>query len=104
MTQNIILFTYDQWYNSQLSIAAHFGGISMDGVEFCLISDHTNPGKPDLVRADWMSVYKRLGRDKTIGLINNGTSLKVAKEMIKQMKQKQYEKMAKDSHDLFARD
>ena len=33
--------------------------------------------------AKWAPVYKALGRDRTIKLINNGTSLEVAKQMIK---------------------
>ena len=30
-----------------------------------------------------MPVYNKLGRERTIGLIKNGTSLEVAKQMIK---------------------
>lgn len=63
--------------NSQLSVARHYGGIKIDGVQYVVVGT-------DLLRKDWIPVYKKLGRERTIGLIKNGTSLKVAKEMIKQ--------------------
>lgn len=99
-----IIYTYESWANSQLSIARHTGGMKINGVFYMLISEQSNRYTPDLLRYDWVPVYTKIGRDKTIGLIKNGTSLKVVKEMIKQMKQKQYEEMANNSHDLFARD
>ena len=99
-----LIITYDCWYNSQLSVIAPFGGVKINGVDYCLISDHTNYGYPDLLHVDWLPVYKKLGREKTIGLIKNGTSLKVAKDIIKTMKPKKNEEMAMDCHDLFTRD
>ena len=65
--------------NSQLSVARFYGGIKLNGEEYVIV-----PPKNDLLLKDWVSVYKKLGRERTIGLIKNGTSLKVAKEMIKQ--------------------
>ena len=41
------------------------------------------PPKNDLLLKGWVLVYKNLGRERTIGLIKNGTSLEVAKQMIK---------------------
>ena len=64
------------WMNSQLSIAKYSGGIKIDGVQYVVVGT-------DLLRKDWIPVYTKLGRERTIGLIKNGTSLKVAKEMIK---------------------
>lgn len=32
---------------------------------------------------EWLSVMEKLGRERTIKMIRNGTSLKVAEEMIK---------------------
>ena len=43
------------------------------------------PGEPaDLVRKDWIPIYKKLGRDRTIELVKNGTSLKEAKKIAKE--------------------
>ena len=62
--------------NSQLSVARHYGGIKIDGVQYVVVGT-------DLLRKDWVPVYNKLGRERTIGLIKNGTSLDVAKEMLK---------------------
>lgn len=32
---------------------------------------------------EWLSVMEKLGRERTVKMIENGTSLKVAEEMIK---------------------
>lgn len=32
---------------------------------------------------EWLSVMEKLGRERTVKMIKNGTSLKVAEEMIK---------------------
>lgn len=43
------------------------------------------PGETaDLVRKDWIPTYKKLGRDRTIELVGNGTSLKEAKKIAKE--------------------
>lgn len=73
---NAILMPAEFWMNSQLSVAKYFGGIKINGVQYVVVGT-------DLLREDWVPVYKKLGRERTIGLIKNGTSLKVAKEMIK---------------------
>lgn len=74
---NAILMPAEFWMNSQLSVARHYGGIKIDGVQYVVVGT-------DLLRKDWVPVYKKLGRERTIGLLKNGTSLNVAKEMIKQ--------------------
>ena len=73
---NAILMSAEFWMNSQLSVAKYSGGIKIDGVQYVVVGT-------DLLRKDWIPVYTKLGRERTIGLIKNGTSLKVAKEMIK---------------------
>ena len=87
MKEMPILITYERWANCQLSIARHSGGMNINGKEYLLISEHSNRYTPDLLRFDWVPVYTKLGREKTIGLINNGTSLSVAKQMIKVKKE-----------------
>ena len=74
-----ILIEEAYWMNSQLSVARFYGGIKFNGEEYVIV-----PPKNDLLLTKWVSVYKKLGRERTIGLTKNGTSLKVAKEMIKQ--------------------
>lgn len=78
MTKTPILITADYWMNSQLSVARFFGGVKFNGEEYVIV-----PPKNDLLLADWVPVYNKLGRERTIGLIKNGTSLEVAKQMIK---------------------
>lgn len=62
--------------NSQLSVARYTGSIRINGVEYVVAGT-------DLLMKDWLPVYKKLGRERTIGLIKNGTQLHVAKEMCK---------------------
>ena len=88
MNNTPILITYEHWANSQLSIARHAGGLRLNGHDYLLVSSNENRYTPDLVMAEWARVYKHLGRKKTIGLIKNGTSLKVAEEMVTMMKAK----------------
>ena len=79
MNKTAIIIEEGYWMNSQLSVARFYGGIKFNGEEYVIV-----PPKNDLLLTKWVSVYKKLGRERTIGLIKNGTSLKVAKEMIKQ--------------------
>lgn len=64
--------------NSQLSVARFYGGIKFNGERYVIV-----PPKNDLLLTDWVPVYKKLGRERTIGLIKNGTSLDVAKQILK---------------------
>ena len=74
-----ILIEEDYWMNSQLSVARFYGGIKFNGEEYVIV-----PPKNDLLLFKWVPVYKALGRERTVNLIKSGTSLKVAKEIIKQ--------------------
>ena len=78
MNDTPILMTKESWLNSQLSIARYYGGIKINGKEY-VVED------TDLILKSWLPVYKTLGRDKTIGLIKNGTTLDVANKMCKQL-------------------
>lgn len=64
--------------NSQLSVARFYGGIKFNGEEYVIV-----PPKNDLLLSKWVPVFKALGRERTVKLIENGTSLEVAKKMIK---------------------
>lgn len=73
-----ILIEEGYWMNSQLSVARFYGGIKFNGEEYVII-----PPKNDLLLFKWVPVYKALGRERTVNLIKSGTSLEVAKQMIK---------------------
>lgn len=81
---NPILFTEEQWANSLLSIARHFGRIKFNGEEYIILNkdgkdvfecsweadlqgrDKAIPaGEPcDLVNVKYCKEYRRLGREK----------------------------------------
>lgn len=42
----------------------------------------------DLCRKDWVKIYRALGREKFIELVKKGTSLKEAKQIVKELKSK----------------
>ena len=76
MTRIPILMTADYWMSSQLSVAKYSGGIAINGKQYVVAGS-------DLLLKEWLPVYTKLGRTRTIGLIENGTSLPVALQMIK---------------------
>lgn len=69
--------------NSQLSIARFYGGIKFNGEKYVIV-----PPKNDLILSEWVPVYKKLGRDKTIKLIKEGMNIKevMAKINVEQLK------------------
>lgn len=73
-----ILIEEGYWMNSQLSVARFYGGIKFNGEEYVIV-----PPKNDLILTKWVPVFKALGRERTVKIIKNGTSLEVAKQMIK---------------------
>ena len=101
-----VIMTEEYCVNSHLSIARYYGGIKMNGDEYKIVNNDgvtleelsnprskhyvksgmaIQPGEPaDLVRKDWVPIYKKLGRNKTIELVKNGTSLKEAKKIAKE--------------------
>lgn len=103
-----ILMTEEYWANSQFSVARYYGGMKLNGESYSIVNKNgitvrelsdpdsrhyvesdkvIPPGEPcDLIMDKWIPVYKKLGRERTIGLVKNGTSLEVAKQMIKAMK------------------
>lgn len=89
-----ILMEEGYWMNSHLSIARHYGGYIYNDCEYLIVnkfgitlkelSDKSSPhyvgdgddvkaippGEPaDLVKTDWIPVYKTLGREKFIEYI-----------------------------------
>ncbi len=74
-----VVIDYHYWINSQMSVARHFGGICINGKTY-IIHKRTL----DLVREDWMKVYKRAGAEETLRLAvecrNATEALRVWKE------------------------
>ena len=104
-----VIMAEEYWANSYLSIARYYGGMKVNGDEYKIVnkdgitleelSDPRSkhyvkegkailPGEPaDLVRKDWIPIYKKLGRDRTIELVKNGMTLKEAKIITKNRKE-----------------
>lgn len=101
--------TKEYWQNSQLSIAAYYGGLKFNGKKYKIVNKHgitleelsnpmsehwagngeyaIPPGEPaDLVQEDWLPVYRCLGRDKTFKLIKKNVPLSIANKQINQKK------------------
>lgn len=105
---NSVIIMEQYWANSYFSIARYYGGVKIDGHEYKIVnkegvtleelsnprSKHyvksgkaIPPGEPaDLVRKDWIPVYRKLGRDRTIKLVRDGVSLAGAKRIAKEGK------------------
>lgn len=102
MSKQPIVIEESVWMNSHLSIARHYGQIKINGNMYMLcnksgitIFELSNPsskyyvgdnnmaippGEPaDLVHADWIPVYKVLGRNKLLKLLKEGKTLKEVK-------------------------
>lgn len=105
---NSVIIMEQYWANSYFSIARYYGGVKIDGHEYKIVnkegvtleelsnpsSKHyvksgkaIPPGEPaDLVRKDWIPVYRKLGRDRTLELVRDGVSLAGAKRIAKEGK------------------
>lgn len=105
---NAVIIMEQYWANSYFSIARYYGGVKIDGHEYKIVnkegvtleelsnpsskhyvksSKAIPPGEPaDLVRKDWIPVYRKLGRDRTLELVRDGVSLAGAKRIAKEGK------------------
>lgn len=96
-----ILMTEEYWANSQFSIARYTGAINLDGHRFVIV-DKTGkdifelsaiaekggrekaiePGEPcDLIRTDFIPLYKKYGRDKFIEVLKGHPEVEKPKQM-----------------------
>lgn len=96
--------TEEYWANSQFSVARYYGGLQIGGKSYKIVnkqgatifelSDPDSPyyvgdgnmaippGEPaDLVRADWIPVYRKLGRERFIEVVKQNMSLEDAKKL-----------------------
>ena len=102
-----IAMAEDYWANSQFSVARYTGNVRINNAEYIIVNKAgatifelsspeskyyvgddnmaIPPGEPcDLVRVEWGPIYKKLGRDKFIELIQqDGITLEKEKEIIK---------------------
>ena len=101
------MMTEEYWANSQFSIARYYGGIAIgkkdyrivnkDGRDLFELSDPESkyyvgdnkkaiePGEPaDLVLKEWIPIYRKLGRERFIEMLQNNPKLTLAqaKKMI----------------------
>ena len=98
----------DVWMNSQLSIARIYGGCVLNGEKYIVCNKHgitvfelsdpnskhyvgdgeqkcIAPGEPcDLVNEKWIPLYKKLGRDRLIELVNKNKTLEECKKIAKE--------------------
>lgn len=101
-----IIISEEYWANSHLSIARYYGGIKLNGDEYKIVNkdgitleELSDPrskhyvregeaipaGEPaDLVLTQWILIYRKLGREKTIELVKRGLSLKEAEKIMKE--------------------
>lgn len=107
-----IAMAEEYWADSFFSVARYTGQISIDGNTYIIVNKHgatifelsspqskyyvgddnmaIPPGEPcDLVMAEWIPIYKKLGRDKFIELIKqDGITFEKAKEYISKKQQR----------------
>lgn len=101
-----IIISEEYWVNTHLSIARYYGGIKLNGDEYKIVNkdgitleelsdprskhyvkeDKAIPaGEPaDLVLMQWIPIYRKLGREKTIELVKRGLSLKEAEKIVEE--------------------
>lgn len=109
-----VMMAQEYWANSQFSVAKYYGGakingegytiVNKDGVTLMELSNPDSkhyvkegqaipPGEPaDLVLNKWVPIYKRLGRDNIIRLVEDGVSYDEAKKMNKSQCNERYKK------------
>lgn len=75
----MIVITFDRWSSCHLSIARYTGGVIINGIEYRIL-----PPENDLVRKDWIPIYKSMGREWTINLLHTCYDPKKAKRIAMQ--------------------
>lgn len=102
-----ILITEESWRNSQLSIARLYGRVNFDGHEYIIVNKEgkdlfqcsyeankagremaIEPGEPaDLVRRDFLPIYRKLGREKFIEVLKAHSHIENPKDMKNYLKE-----------------
>lgn len=98
--------TEEYWMNSQISFARHYGRIKLNGKTYVIVNKEgkdifqcsieaeklgrekaIEAGEPaDLVDERYVPIYRKVGRDKFIEMVDKKMTLKGMKESIKKLK------------------
>ncbi len=103
-----VMMVEEYWRNCHFSVARFYGGLMIGSKDYKIVNENgitldelsdpdskhyvgegrmaIEPGKPaDLIQADWITVYKKMGRDKFIKMLQDlpGITLEQAKARIK---------------------
>ena len=103
-----ILMVEEYWRNCHFSVARFYGGLMIGSKDYKIVNENgitlaelsdpesrhyvgegrkaIEPGKPaDLIQAEWIPVYKKMGRDKFINMLRElpDITLAQAKERLK---------------------
>ena len=104
---NAIVMTEEYWNNSMLSIVRYWGKIVLDSHEYVIVDKRGHdifecsleaqkagrekaiaPGEPcDLCRADFVPIYRKLGREKFLRFIQENPDVKTPKQAKERLKQ-----------------
>lgn len=79
-----ILITKENWMDSQLSPARHYGGIKIDWKEYVVTLPYC-----DLLRAEYLKLYNFFGRDEFISLLTEKLTKKQMEELMDESKKKE---------------
>lgn len=88
MQASPLIYAHEIWLNSQLSIARFYGGMTINGHRFVILTPCN-----DLVRQDICEAYCYFGRDKTAQFIKDGADAKQINNIYRQARE--YERKAK---------
>lgn len=97
-----VIITEEHWSNSILNIARYTGCINFNGRQYYIVNKNgitilelsnpkskyyvgmgkaIPPGDPcDLCREDWVKLYRKLGREKILEVVNLGMSISEVKK------------------------
>ena len=101
-----ILMTEEAWMNTHLSVARYYGGVTYNGKPYIIVDKNgrdlfecsaiaekegrqkaIEPGEPaDLIQKTFQPIYKELGRDKFIELLEQHPEINSAAQMRELMK------------------
>ena len=118
---NTIFMTEDYWRSSQFSVAAHYGGLQINQHHYVLcnkfgvtVFELSDPGSPsfvgyeekkaiqpgepvDLVRLDWVPIYRIVGRNKLFDMLKDKVSFDKAVELVTKKKYDGLKKLLRKS-------
>lgn len=88
-----VVMSKEFWMSSHLSIARFYGGITFGDKTYLIVNkkgksifqSSIKPGEPaDLVDEQYIPVYKKVGRDRFLKMLEEKLTLKEMKKIIKE--------------------